>query len=59
MTAASSPASTREILITRVFDAPPAAVCAAFLDGDRVGLWWGPVGLRMSIPTAGSTSKPR
>ena len=48
MTAASSPASTREILITRVFDAPPAAVCAAFLDGDRVGLWWGPVGFRIS-----------
>jgi uncharacterized protein YndB with AHSA1/START domain len=34
----------REILITRVFDAPRELVFAAWTDPQRVELWWGPRG---------------
>ena len=34
----------REIVITRVFDAPRELVFAAWTDPDHVVQWWGPVG---------------
>lgn len=51
MTVASSPTAGREIVISRVFNAPPDVVCAAFLDAEQVGLWWGPVGFRITTHT--------
>ena len=37
-------ASDREIVITRMIDAPPAVVFDAFADAERLGAWWGPDG---------------
>jgi uncharacterized protein YndB with AHSA1/START domain len=34
----------REIVITRIFDAPPAAVFKAWIDPRQLELWWGPQG---------------
>ena len=34
----------REIVITRVFDAPRALVFEAFTDAKHIGEWWGPNG---------------
>ena len=34
----------REIVITRVFDAPRERVFDAFTDREHVGRWWGPTG---------------
>lgn len=36
--------SDREIVTTRLFDAPPELVYAAFVDRDHIGKWWGPNG---------------
>jgi uncharacterized protein YndB with AHSA1/START domain len=41
-------AADREILITRVFDAPRDLVFDAFLDAEHIGEWWGPAGFRMT-----------
>lgn len=38
----------REILITRVFDAPRELVFDAFLDAEHIGEWWGPAGFRIT-----------
>jgi len=38
----------REILITRVFDAPRELVFDAFLDPEHIGEWWGPAGFRIT-----------
>jgi len=38
----------REILITRVFDAPRELVFDAFLDAEHIGDWWGPAGFRIT-----------
>jgi uncharacterized protein YndB with AHSA1/START domain len=38
----------REILITRVFDAPRELVFDAFLDPEHIGDWWGPAGFRIT-----------
>ncbi len=35
-----------EIVSSRVFDAPPAALFAAWADPDRLARWWGPKGFR-------------
>jgi uncharacterized protein YndB with AHSA1/START domain len=43
MNAVTSPID-REILITRVFDAPRELVFAAWTDPERVVQWWGPGG---------------
>lgn len=51
MTAGSSPSTEREIVISRVFDAPPGLVCDAFLDEAQVGEWWGPVGFTITTQT--------
>jgi uncharacterized protein YndB with AHSA1/START domain len=37
-----------ELVITRVFDAPPAMVFQAFVDPDQLAQWFGPVG--WSVP---------
>ena len=34
----------RELLITRIFDAPPALVFKAWTQPDRAARWWGPQG---------------
>ena len=36
----------REILMTRVFDAPRELVYAAFIDRQHISNWWGPNGYR-------------
>lgn len=43
------PAPTLEIVTSRVFDAPRAAVYAAFADPTRVVQWWGPAGFTSTI----------
>jgi uncharacterized protein YndB with AHSA1/START domain len=34
----------REVIITRVFDAPRALVCRAWTDPEHLARWWGPKG---------------
>jgi uncharacterized protein YndB with AHSA1/START domain len=41
--------STREIVITRVFDAPPELVWEAWTDPQQVARWWGPRGFTTTI----------
>src|SRR5512138_1847566 len=38
--------SARELVTSRIIDAPPEAVFAAFVDPDRLARWWGPKGFR-------------
>jgi uncharacterized protein YndB with AHSA1/START domain len=39
----------REIVLTRLFDAPPTMVWEAWTDPAQVGLWWGPKGFTTTI----------
>ena len=39
----------REIVIARVFDAPPELVFKAFTDPQHVAQWWGPSGFTITI----------
>jgi uncharacterized protein YndB with AHSA1/START domain len=39
----------REIVVTRVFDAPRRMVWEAWTDPKQVGLWWGPRGFTTTI----------
>jgi uncharacterized protein YndB with AHSA1/START domain len=51
-TGAHAPAGTssdREIVLTRVLDAPPAVVFAAWTDGRHIGRWWGPRGFTTTV----------
>src|SRR5689334_18469516 len=41
-----SDSSDREIVITRVIDAPRELVFAAFTDAEHISNWWGPNGFR-------------
>lgn len=41
----------REIVTTRVFDAPRAMVFAAWTDPDQLKLWWGPKGFSNTFHT--------
>src|SRR5262245_45534679 len=41
-------AADREILITRVFDAPRELVFDAFLDAEHIDEWWRPAGFRIT-----------
>lgn len=43
-TTAEAPSESPEIIITRLFDAPPKLVFEAFTDADVLGEWWGPNG---------------
>ncbi len=48
--------NSNEIHIERVYDAPVAAVWAAWTDPEQVGLWWGPRGF--SITTHSKDLRP-
>ncbi|HYM30613.1 MAG TPA: SRPBCC family protein [Candidatus Cybelea sp.] len=50
MTASAKPDATadREIVITRVFDAPRERVFAAWTDPEHIGNWWGPNGFTVT-----------
>jgi uncharacterized protein YndB with AHSA1/START domain len=39
----------RELVITRVFDAPRELVWQAFTEADRLARWWGPTGFAMLV----------
>lgn len=41
--------SDREIVMTRVFDAPRELLFAAWIDPRHVARWWGPKGFRNTI----------
>jgi uncharacterized protein YndB with AHSA1/START domain len=41
--------NARELLITRVFDAPRELVWRAFTESDRLAQWWGPAGFVMLV----------
>ena len=47
--AAASPTANREIVLSRVFDAPRELVFKAFTDPRHVGHWWGPDGFTNTI----------
>ncbi|MFI5272853.1 MAG: SRPBCC domain-containing protein [Ktedonobacterales bacterium] len=47
----ASPAGERELVITRVFDAPRELVWKAFTESDRLAHWWGPKGFTMLART--------
>lgn len=44
-----SPEANREFVHSRLIDAPPARVWAAFQDPARLARWWGPDGFRSTI----------
>lgn len=44
----TTPDSAREIRITRVYDAPVAAVWDAWTDTEQVAQWWGPRGFTLT-----------
>jgi uncharacterized protein YndB with AHSA1/START domain len=46
---AVEPEADREIVITRVFDAPRELVWAGWTDPERVVQWWGPTGFTTTI----------
>ena len=41
--------ATREMVITRVFDAPRALVFAAWTDPAHMSEWWGPKGFTIPV----------
>jgi uncharacterized protein YndB with AHSA1/START domain len=43
------PSKARELVITRVFDAPRELVWKAFAESDRLAHWWGPKGFTMLV----------
>jgi uncharacterized protein YndB with AHSA1/START domain len=45
------PPGERELVITRVFDAPRKLVWKAFTESDRLAQWWGPQGFTMLVRT--------
>ena len=49
MTADARMPTDREIVITRLIDAPPARVFDAWTDPEQVVQWWGPRGFTTTI----------
>lgn len=45
------PPGERELVITRIFDAPRELVWQAFTESDRLAHWWGPKGFTMLVHT--------
>lgn len=43
------PSGERQLVITRVFDAPRELVWKAFTEADRLAQWWGPKGFTMLV----------
>jgi uncharacterized protein YndB with AHSA1/START domain len=54
----TSAAPSRELAITRTFDAPPEAVYGAFTDPDRLAQWFGPVGFSVPRDTVDIDARP-
>jgi uncharacterized protein YndB with AHSA1/START domain len=50
--------ATTEIVIERVFDAPPELVYRAFTDPDQVAQWFGPVGFSVPRETIDMDVRP-
>ena len=48
-TTVSAPEAEREIVLTRVFDAPRTRVFKAWTDPAQVGRWWGPAGFTNTV----------
>ena len=44
----------RELVITRIFDAPRHLVFQAWTEPDRATRWWGPQGFVTTYPKSGS-----
>jgi uncharacterized protein YndB with AHSA1/START domain len=44
-----SETADREVVLTRVFDAPRRMVWEAWTDPKQVALWWGPKGFSTTI----------
>src|SRR6476659_9005314 len=42
----------REVVLTRVIDAPRSLVFAAWMDGDHIGQWFGPDGMTIETKEA-------
>jgi uncharacterized protein YndB with AHSA1/START domain len=51
-------ATTHEITLTRVFDAPPELVYRAFVDPDQLGQWFGPVGFSVPYESVHIDARP-
>jgi uncharacterized protein YndB with AHSA1/START domain len=45
----AQPDEQRELVITRVFDAPRELVWQAFTESDQLAQWWGPAGSTMLV----------
>jgi uncharacterized protein YndB with AHSA1/START domain len=48
---AAGTSGTPELVITRVFDAPPALVFKAWTEPERLAQWWGPKGFQATSRT--------
>jgi uncharacterized protein YndB with AHSA1/START domain len=46
---ATQPASTLDVVVTRVFDAPVEEVWKAWTDSEKVMRWWGPTGFTAPV----------
>ena len=51
-------ATTHEITISRIFDAPPELVYRAFADPDQLCQWFGPVGFSVPCETVQIDARP-
>jgi uncharacterized protein YndB with AHSA1/START domain len=51
-------ATTHEITMTRIFDAPPELVYRAFVDPDQLGQWFGPVGFSVPYESVQIDARP-
>lgn len=52
------PAATRELVISRIFDAPRELVYRAFVDPDQLARWFGPVGFSVPRDTVDIDARP-
>lgn len=52
----TEPIATREITITRTYDAPPARVFAMWTEAEHLARWWGPDGF--TVPRVTSDPRP-
>jgi uncharacterized protein YndB with AHSA1/START domain len=51
-------AAKEEIILSRVFDAPPELVYRAFVDPDQLCLWFGPEGLSVPCESVQIDARP-
>jgi uncharacterized protein YndB with AHSA1/START domain len=50
--------ATRELTLTRIFDAPPELVYRAFVDPDQLCQWFGPVGFSVPYESVHIDARP-